>query len=340
MQKTITSLRSDKAALTQKLRSVESAPAAPIRSSESEAKHRDERLAWRKEKAELESQLRKATRSAASVEDIRKEKERLEAENGSLEETIAKMAYLYRMQYRSSVPASALAEAKEELALVEAELRASKTSSAVLRQRIKHAESDLEEKDELLQDARAQQQEATRINEEIMKERLADRQTIGTVGSASVDLFQPLEPHDYRPFVDAIMAHIDLASSSSSTLITTLLETASDLRSEADSLRNSTLDAQTSLVSAQTRARELESKLIEAEAAHSPCAQQILDWRGEASRASAMESRLRSELSDAKRCLADVESMAKEAKDRLKRANEQNGRGGAAMQAMEDELAE
>ena len=74
MQQTITALRSDKAALAQKLRTAETAPAVQTRTSELDAKHREERLAWRKEKAELELQLKKAQKDAGRVEELQRGK--------------------------------------------------------------------------------------------------------------------------------------------------------------------------------------------------------------------------------------------------------------------------
>jgi hypothetical protein len=194
---------------------------------------------------------------------------------------------------------------------------------------------------EQLSGTRQQLGEALQLNQLILDECSADRALANAQYDRSAhNAVQPLPPFDPIPLIDVIFRHMELSSLSSSTLIATLLSTASALRVEVDSLQTSSLYAQTSLLSTKARAKELETKLAEAEAIHSGCAQNIQDWRGEANRAAATESRLRAELSDTKRTLEDVEGKAKEDRERLRRANEQNGRSGSAMQAMEDELAE
>ena len=341
MQKTVTSLRSDKAALSQKLRLAETASAAPARTSEIEAKHREERLAWRKEKAELEGQLRRVQNDAAKVEGLQREKDWVEEERDRLQETVSKMTYLYRSLYRSSVPRVQLLAAKEELAITRSSLRRLRAEQAVLRRDVRSAQASNNNLVEQLSGTRQQLGEALQLNQLILDECRADRALANAQYDRSAhNAVQPLPPFDPIPIIQVIFRHMELSSLSSSTLTATLLSTASALRVEVDSLQTSSLDAQTSLLSTKARAKELETKLAEAEAMHSACAQHIQDWRGEANRAAATESRLRAELSDTKRTLEGMESKAKEDRERLKRANEQNGRSGSAMQAMEDDLAE
>lgn len=298
-------------------------------------------MAWRKEKAELEGQLRRVQKDAAKAEGLQREKDWVEEERDRLQETVSKMTYLYRSLYRSSVPRDELLAAKEELAITRSSLRRLGAEQAVLRRDLRSAQASNNNLVEQLSGTRQQLGEALQLNQLILDECRADRALANAQYDRSAhNAVQPLPPFDPIPLIDVIFRHMDLSSFSSSTLTATLLSTASALRAEVYLLQTSSLDAQTSLLSAKARAKELEMKLAEAEAMHSACAQHIQDWRGEANRAAATESRLRAELSDTKRTLEDVESKAKEDRERLRRANEQNGRSGSAMQAMEDDLAE
>lgn len=335
MQKTITSLRSDKAALQQRLHTVESTQQST--KGESESKFKEERVAWRKEKMELEDKLKHAFRDVSKLETARKESERMEIERDEALERIDQVTFLYRLLYRSSVPVIRLQEAEECLAEARNERDALRTKCEIVSGRNKGSRgAQLDLKDQLIQSQKERNVLLDTI-QHLQSERSLDRAQ-HSVANSDQHSIEPIPIEDSRPTFDLALRQIDLTTTHHTTLITDLISSLTSLRSDLDIARSSLSEAELVSLTNRQAIRTLEDQLSEAQSIHADCGEQIINWRSESTRAKAMESRLRCDLTDTRVKLQEVEERMIVDRDHLRRANESNKRSGAAIQALEDDV--
>ena len=200
---------------------------------------------------------------------------------------------------------------------------------------LKADEADLTAQIDLL---RQQMRDERQITADLLQQRSLDRSSSPIIPYPDAYTIAPLGSIDHLPYIDTILTHLSLSTLSSSTLLSHVLPTLSALQSTHTSLLTTHSTCRDTIASTRSRALGSEKALAQAVELHAGCAQQILDWRGEASRAGAQESRLRAELSDALREAQEEREKGRDMEERLKRLADVHGRGEMARTGLEDEL--
>jgi chromosome segregation ATPase len=174
----------------------------------------------------------------------------------------------------------------------------------------------------------------------LLADRKADRELRATYAGPPNASQAPLpsDTADTLQLLDLARTHIEILTSHHEHTSENHLTSISSLSHDLTRALSSLSTARTALEDLQARTSTASADLEEARLVHANCADQIFEWRTEASRASAQECRLKSELCDVRVKLEELEVRTAEEREMLRRANEGTARWGAAKIALEDEV--